>query len=133
MLKEEISGIRGRMAQIGVTQQELAQAMGYERSAITRYHRKLRRKVPRVLLGQSVGLADGGVRRTWPHRKLRRKVPRVDGALTVPPRVQAHAGRSCSPAPGAQMEAAASGWLRGSIYLVLLFRGRCPPRSTGAA
>ena len=27
--------------------------------------------------------------RTWPHRKLRRKVPRVDGALTVPPRVQA--------------------------------------------
>ena len=27
--------------------------------------------------------------RTWPHRKLRRKAPRVDGALTVPPRVQA--------------------------------------------
>ena len=27
--------------------------------------------------------------RTWPQRKLRRKVPRVDGALTVPPRVQA--------------------------------------------
>ena len=27
--------------------------------------------------------------RTWPHRKLRKKVPRVDGALTVPPRVQA--------------------------------------------
>ena len=27
--------------------------------------------------------------RTWPHRKLRRKVPKVDGALTVPPRVQA--------------------------------------------
>ena len=28
-------------------------------------------------------------RRTWPHRKLRRKVPGVDGALTVPPGVQA--------------------------------------------
>ena len=59
-----------------------------------------------ALLGQSVGLADGGIEvdgerrvagagsprsswRTWPHRKLRRKVPRVDGALTVPPRVQA--------------------------------------------
>ena len=27
--------------------------------------------------------------RTWPQLKLRRKVPRVDGALTVPPRVQA--------------------------------------------
>ena len=27
--------------------------------------------------------------RTWPHRKLRRKVPRVDGALTMPPSVQA--------------------------------------------
>ncbi len=37
MIKEEISGIRGRMAQIGVTQQELALSMGYERSAITRY------------------------------------------------------------------------------------------------
>ena len=34
--------------------------------------------------------------RTWPHRKLRRKVPRVDGALPMPPSVQAvppeHAG-----------------------------------------
>ena len=27
--------------------------------------------------------------RTWPQRKLRRKVPRVEGAFTVPPRVQA--------------------------------------------
>ena len=32
-----IGVIRGRMAQIDLTQQELALAMGYERSAITRY------------------------------------------------------------------------------------------------
>ena len=32
-----IGTIRGRMAAIRVTQQELAIAMGYERSAITRY------------------------------------------------------------------------------------------------
>ena len=31
------SRIRGRLAQIGITQQALALAMGYERSAITRY------------------------------------------------------------------------------------------------
>ena len=70
-----------------------------------------------ALLGQSVGRADDRVQvngewciagsgigppdacqqlpaprpswRTWPQLKLRRKVPRVDGALTVPPRVQA--------------------------------------------
>ena len=33
----DIGRIRGRMAQIGITQQALALAMGYERSAITRY------------------------------------------------------------------------------------------------
>ena len=36
MLKTD-SEIRGRMAQIGVTQQEVAITMGLERSAITRY------------------------------------------------------------------------------------------------
>ena len=69
--------------------------------------------VPGPLLGQPVGLADGGIEvdgerrvagsgtggpgpasnsrltrsswRTWPHRKLRRNVPRVEGALTVHP------------------------------------------------
>ena len=37
MMLKQASEIRGRMAQLGVTQQELAIAMGYERSAITRY------------------------------------------------------------------------------------------------
>ena len=48
--------------------------------------------------------------RTWPHRKLRRKVPRVDGALTVPPRVQAvppvrKASASSMQSPPARAEA----------------------------
>ena len=34
---KQASEIRGRMAQIGVTQQEVAITMGLERSAITRY------------------------------------------------------------------------------------------------
>ena len=36
-MARETAAIRGRMAQISITQQELALAMGYERSAITRY------------------------------------------------------------------------------------------------
>ncbi len=37
MIGETTAEIRGRMAAIGVTQQEVAIAMGLERSAITRY------------------------------------------------------------------------------------------------
>ncbi len=48
--------------------------------------------------------------RTWLHRKLRGKVPRVDGAFTVPPRVEAvpparNASASSMQSPPARAEA----------------------------
>ena len=67
--------------------------------------------------------------RTWPHRKLRRKVPRVDGALTVPPRVQAvppvrNTSASSMQSPPAMAEAT-----RVISLSPVLARPGAPPRS----
>ena len=67
--------------------------------------------------------------RTWPHRKLRRKVPRVDGALTVPPRVQAVPPVRNTSAASMQSPPAMAEATRVISLSPVLARPGAPPRS----
>ena len=67
--------------------------------------------------------------RTWPHRKLRRKVPRVDGALTVPPRVQAVPPVRNTSASSMQSPLAMAEATRVISLSPVLARPGAPPRS----
>ena len=67
--------------------------------------------------------------RAWPQRKLRRKVPRVDGALSVPPRVQAIPPVRSASASSMQSPPAKADATRVIILSPVLARPGARPRS----